>query len=358
MNPQLRNRLLLLGLGVALHLFLVPLVLSTEPSIGRDWSLDSSQVTTLPPLSGNEQTESVFTGANLVYVDETGTRASSVFQMEDLAYTNDRYTQNLGQGIGIFSRSGSVIARLEAQGAPYFSGNRLFVLQDQGTGFGLYTADGEFLWNYQAESVITGLAADFKDNVYVGLLNGEVLWFDPSGILKGKTRPGSGKTAVVYGLAWVESWGRLAVVSDLDPQSIAIIEPDADGKKTGLSVMERLTLSSSQRHAPLLQTVLDDSYIALERPNGFAVIGAADESRLLLPWEGSVSAVSDLDDAGLVVLALNDTNGGRLLGIKPDGRVVFDQRTSSLLYDVKGASDNSLIVSSLSGLVGLRFGTK
>jgi len=300
----------------------------------------------------------LFVGKSLLYMEESGSRASPVVDASELSVGTDRYAQVLPNGqVGIYNRAGTVLATIDQVGLPYLSGKNLCIVSETGNSLSVYTDSGEFRWHFESEDVISAFCSGPKGDSFISLTDGRIFWFDGQGNIRTIAQPGHGKHHVVYGMLWIESRYELAAVVDAQPQSLLLLKPQMkkDGSDAHFEQTKDIEVSQEARHPVVLQTELKDSYLILEQPQGIGVISQEGTERRIISLDGTVQRLVGINDAGILVAAAEYDSGASLLGFKADGRFLFRQRIRGRIDDLAVDRRDRLMVSSGAGILALDF---
>jgi hypothetical protein len=360
MNERIRNILLISAALMVVYLLLFPQRLALEPSVGVAWSLPADRVATLPALAAGDRTVGLRQPDGALFVDEGGVRGSWLEAAEPFGLAHDRLARGAdgGRGIEIVGQDGGVIARLAGTGAPWFSGKDLAVLGFGANSLRVHTQAGEFRWKMDTPDLITGYCAMANGDSLVALAGGGIAWLDGQGQTRVAYRPGHGRIPAVYAMAWIEGRRLLAVVADLDPQTLVLLSPRHDAAGYRFDVLETVTLTRQSREPLLMRPVLGDRALVLEQADSLGVLMLDDSLRAVLPLGGRLCQAVGLADASLLVCAVESAEGNQLIGFKPDGRLVFRQTGASRWNDLVLDGRGRLVLDSAAGVQALQFGAR
>ena len=117
--------------------------------------------------------------------------------------------------------SGEVIGRLASE-SPFFSNERLFSAEGDGTGVSAYDAGGNRLWSYMFPCQLSAFAAG-DELVVGGTIDGWLEGVHPDGSKAFSIAPGGSRLAVILGLGVSKSGNWVAAVSGIDRQRLVVL---------------------------------------------------------------------------------------------------------------------------------------
>ena len=358
MKIQTRNVLLVAVTLVMAYTLLFPSRLALEPAVSIDWAVPAAEVTTLPSLADNDKTVGLQEPQGVFFVEEGGQRGSWIAAPEAVSVANDRVARSQASppSVEILSRYGQAIARIPGTGAPWFSGKDLALLGFGANVLDVFTQSGESRWRLETPDLISGYCACANGDSFVSFVGGELAWLDTQGAIRVTYRPGHGAVSAIYAMLWIESRQLLAVVVDLRPQTLVLLAPRHEkGGNFRFELVETVTLSRETRGQLQLHSLLDDTVLVIEQPEGLGVLLLDDSMRTVIPLTGRLVQVAGLTDARLLVCQVESPGGSQLLGLKPDGRLVFRQSVPSQWNDLVPDSRGRLVGDSAAGVQSLHF---
>ncbi len=358
MKIQTRNILIISSLAVVVYLVFCPERLSLEPGVILDWAQTSAMVSTLPPVRGQDAVVSLYAADSVIFASENGQGANSLPLLEAGSLHGKRLARlnSTDRIVEILDIQAGVIARLPELGAPWFSNGTLAIVGQGASSLTVYTEIGEFRWRLDSPDLITGFVALKNGDSFVSFLGGTISWRDSMGKERLSMRPGSGRIAAIYSLLWIESRQILAVVADLNPQTLLVLTPHHDPKGVAsLELLETVTLPRASRHPLWMQSELGDSMIILEQENSIGVLSLDQTVRTIIPLGGRPGRVLGLKNAGVLVCLVQGPQGNSLVAMKPDGRKLFTQFSSARFFDLAKDSREHLVLAADAGLESLSF---
>lgn len=361
MKPTSRNLLIISLAVVFAYLLIFPDRLAVEPEVSIGWFQPSHILGTLPGLKEGEAATGLYTADSVAFVGNSGERAGIQAAPEATSLAGKRLAllDSPNRTVEIRDVNGGVLARLPGMGAPYFSGDSLAVVGEGASSLQLYTASGESRWRFDTPDLITAYCAAKDGDSFLAFAGGTISWLDSQGNTRLSWRPGTGRVPIIYGMLWIESRKILAVVTDLDPQTLVLLRPSgAAAKSPAFELVETVTLPRATRTPVWMQAELGDSLIVIEQQDGIGLLSLDQAVRTIVPLGGHPDRVIGLDDARVLVCLVSTPAGNRLVGIKPDGRKLFTQDSSLRAYDLAKDSQGRILVSNQGGITSLRLEAK
>jgi hypothetical protein len=362
MKARSRN-ILIISLAAALvYLFFFPDRLAVEPEVSVSWARSGSDIAALPGLGDDASAAGVYLADSVVFIDGTGERASVIpapgaSSLDGLRLARlDAVTRQ----VEIHDARAGLVVRLPGLAAPWYSGQSLALVGHGGSSIDLFTAAGESRWRFDSTDLITGFCAARNGDSFLAFAGGRISWRDAQGRERLSWRPGTGRLPAIYGMLWVESRQLLAVVADLDPQSIILLHPrpGAGNVPPAFEIVETITLTRASRTPVWMQAALRDSQILVEQPDGLGILSLDGEVRTIVPLGGHPDRVVSLDDAGVLVCLVSGASGSRLVAIKPDGRLLFRREADGRYHDLAPGAAGKILLSGPGGVTALNFTTR
>jgi hypothetical protein len=362
MKARSRN-VLIISLAVSLaYLLLFPDRQAVEPEFSVAWSRSGDDIAALPALGAEEPAAGIHLADMVAFISGGGDRAVVVPAPGASSLDGLRLAtfNPASRAVEVTDARAGLVARLPGPAAPWYSGQSLALVGQGGATLELFTAAGESRWRFDSPDLITGFCAAKNGDSFLAFAGGRISWRDGQGRERLSWRPGSGRLPVIYGMLWIESRQILALVADLDPQSIILLHPrpGKDKDPPVFEVIETVKLTRATRTPVWMQAVLRDSQVLIEQPDGLGILALDGEVRTIVPLGGHPDRVVSLDDAGVLVCLVSGAQGSRLVAFKPDGRLLFSREAGAIYDDLAAGAQGKILLSGPGGVTALNFSTR
>ena len=195
-------------------------------------------------------------------------------------------------------------------------GDRIFFLSSDSTAVSALEPESGDAWRIEFSTMVTSLAGN-GDRTAVGLLDGRILVYGPSGDLLHSRRVEGSRIPVVLGCD-VESGGRaVAGIAGIDPQRVFLLQERRDGEWT----FAARELRSDLRREAFVRFDEAGRFVFFEVEDGIGVLETASLDLELLPLDGSLQGMGQSQADGLVCLLDRTEERNRLTVYSVDGRL-------------------------------------
>jgi hypothetical protein len=288
----------------AVYVLLIPKQAPSEYILERNW-VCSVASESLSPANEQDQLVPFRLGRRFGYTTESGELAHLENIRHGVAFTPVMYANygNIVQNLVLQEPGGEIVAVLGPTGYPMFVGERLFTISNHGSGLSAWSSEFTRAWQRQFGSLITAVGAD-AETIAVGLLSGEIVILDDTGVPTAILEPGQSRIPLVYGVDLDK--GLLAVISGRDPQLLSLFSRQEAG------FIQRVVRRLDSRFARPVFLDIDDGAVFFETESG---LGMAVEPE----WE-----LQDLPIGGRVLFG-GGSAGGHLSAFlaQQEGGAVF-----------------------------------
>jgi hypothetical protein len=240
-----------------------------------------------------------------------------------VALASDAYAvyDRLSTGFSIVSPRGSVIAKVDALGYPFFAASRRFVIGPDQASVCELGADGGILWSRRFSSVATAFAACPSLAVF-GLMDGSIVGIDPSGEEILNFSPGASRISGIFGVAVSPDGKTVAAVSGLDRQRLIVLEK----RISAYRVAYHRWLDSDYRRPIAMAFTPDGRRMLFESPEGVGIFEHSSRGgrETVLRVASPSGFGQTLRDGWLLVFIAGTEHKRRLVCALPSGKVVID----------------------------------
>jgi hypothetical protein len=259
-------------------------------------------------------------GEHQGYWSEDGTLLQSLPLKPQMVTDGQRFAwyDSVGEQIVVEGIKG-VLFQVKDQKYPYWSGGRLFALDENRLALTALGAAGQTLWTKHFSSLISAVDANSEHTV-VGTLDGKVQVFDLKGNSAGPFVPGGSRVPVIFNVAISRDGQRLLVLAGIDPKRFLLLE------KGGGDFRPVFHKSLTENKPwPTWLGFLDEGQLSFHEVEEAVIINqisnGAQES--LLPFKGHLEDLHFLSAKKLILLLTNDKDKQSLVVDSLEGRPVL-----------------------------------
>jgi hypothetical protein len=226
---------ILFSLIIIIHTLLFPVKLFQKQSFFPESFFSLDNTVTAKNIDGYyySETETGYLALKDGLVNVYKTTEDEYLQANIFGYVTYK---KVSDTLSVFSNNRNKIKELKKFGYPYFSGDFpvFYVLKTNGTGFSLYTIQGEELIkeiNYT--SLITSISTDKNSNTLISNIDGKTFLYSPKGeVLFNTDSDGNDSKIIIAKSSTTDIDGQyIAICSGIDPEYIEIFQ-----KKTGTRI--------------------------------------------------------------------------------------------------------------------------
>ncbi len=333
------KRLLFFACIALLYLILVPNRLGLEPvrsvSFAREIAPPSEWVLTPPVLDEQGMRAGAIapvlpltpfrSGELFGYLDGEGKIVHLEPVLHDVAYSERYYLnfESTPEQLAVHAPGGARIADLEASGYPVAGAQQVYVVGPSQDKLKAFDLDGEELWRTRFSAPITDLDSA-AGSVVAGLLDGSVVYIEPTGELHGIGPDAHSEIAVVYGVALGPCGQTLAVLSGLGPQRLRIYRFEADEEGGETSLLHSRSLERYRREPALVRFSSDGRALIYEHGRTLAQLSAGTFEGFELDLRGEVVSLAFGGPLGSNAFVTEDNDGRRLAVFAPNWDLVLE----------------------------------
>lgn len=256
-----------------------------------------------------------------------------------VALASDAYAvyDRLSTGFSIVSPRGSVIAKVDALGYPFFAASRRFVIGPDQASVSELGSDGKIAWTRRFSSIVTTFAACPSVAVF-GLMDGSIVGIDSSGTELLNFSPGASRIPGIYGVAVSPDGRTVAAVSGLDRQRLIVLEK----RVSAYRVAYHRWLDSEYRRPIAMAFTPDGRRMLFESPDGLVILDTPGKIRgheTLIHVDSPVEFGKTVHGGEFLVFIAGSENKRRLMCVLPSGRVVVNVPLSANQLYLETAGD-------------------
>jgi hypothetical protein len=219
--------------------------------------------------------------------------------------------------------SGGEIRIHPAKGYPVFLDGRIFIISKDQCSLSELDEEGRTLWNYDFEAPLTSFDAA-GGYVLAGTLDGMVELLDGEGKTVFPSYAPSARITVILGCRISSDGSKLALVAGIDQQRFIFLE--RYGGDYRVTYHEFLKGQAFRREVHMA-FINDDSKVVFEQEEGLGIFDVKTRARTTLPLEGTIQAMDDTGDDGLLFLVTAGRSGAsqkRLIVLDLPGKVLVN----------------------------------
>ncbi len=223
-----------------------------------------------------------------------------------------------GDQIVVESAKG-VLFQVKGQKYPYWSGGRLFALDENRLVLTSLGSEGQTLWTKHFSSLISAVDAN-SELTAVGTLDGKVQVFDLKGKSAGPFVPGGSRVPVVYNVSLSRDGKHLLVLAGIDPKRFILLE------KGGSDFRPVFHKSLTENKPwPTWLGFLDDGQLSFHEVEEAVVINQVPNSsqESSLPFKGQLEDLHFLSSKKLILLLTNEREKQSLVVDSLEGKAVL-----------------------------------
>jgi hypothetical protein len=211
-----------------------------------------------------------------------------------------------------------------AKGYPVFLDGRIFIVSKDQCSLSELDEEGATLWNYDFEAPLTSFDAA-GGYVLAGTLDGLVELLDAEGKTVFPSYAPSARIPIILGCRISSDGSKLALVAGIDQQRFIFLERYGDNDYR-VTYHEFLKGQAFRREVQMA-FINNDSTVVFEQEDGLGVFDVKSRTRTTLPLEGTIQALDDTGEDGLLFLVTAGKSGNsrkRLIALDLPGRVLVN----------------------------------
>jgi hypothetical protein len=219
--------------------------------------------------------------------------------------------------------SGEEIGIRPATGYPVFLDGRIFIVSKDQCSLSELAEEGGLLWNYDFEAPITSFDAA-GGYTLAGTLDGMVELLDGEGRTVFPSYAPSARITVILGCRISSDASKLALVAGIDQQRFIFLERYGDNDYR-VTYHEFLKGQAFRREVHMA-FINDDATVVFEQEEGLGIFDVKTRTRTTLPLEGTIQAMDDTGEDGLLFLVTAGKSGSRkrLIALDLPGKVLVN----------------------------------
>ncbi len=305
LNKSKNNRLTpILIIFCVVYFILSVRPMKNEINFTPEWTVDISRIHT--NIEDGQELIPYKLSQNLGYFTEDGKVYSSVSFPFKSSISKNFYTL-YGSGntdTTVYSVNNEKLFDIKKPGFPFFSDDRIFIMQPGGNSFCKYTKDGNFEWEYENYSPITAFAAE-ENGTVVGYADGTIVSFDKNGKIDQEFFPGGSKYGMILGAGISADGKKIACVSGQDKQRFVVAEKSSSHSK----IIYHEYLENELTRQTLVKFSRDSNTVYFNYADGLGIVDLRKcKNSKKIKIQGKISQIEFLDDEKLVFVLSKNGN--------------------------------------------------
>ncbi|MDR2177758.1 MAG: WD40 repeat domain-containing protein [Treponema sp.] len=211
-----------------------------------------------------------------------------------------------------------------AKGYPVFLDGRIFIISKDQCSLSELDEEGHTLWSYDFEAPLTSFDAA-GGYVLAGTLDGMVELLNSDGKTVFPSYAPAARITVILGCRISSDGSKLALVAGIDQQRFIFLERygDSDYRVTYHEFLK----GQAFRREVHMAFINNDSTVVFEQEDGLGIFDVKTRTRTTLPLEGTIQALDDTGEDGLLFLVTAAKTGNvrkRLIVLSLPGKVLVN----------------------------------
>ncbi len=280
-----------------LYIVLAFRTLSTEFHLSPEWTVDISDVETVP---ATERTIPYRLGQNIGYFTEDGKVASRIPYPFKASISEFHYASYGADNMSteFYNSDGTFAGTINERGFPFFDGPYVYTFLPGGNAFASCGPKGEVEWKFESYAPITAFATS-GGGVVAGLADGNIVSFEHNGKQIQKFAPGGSEIPVILGADISEDGRTVACVSGQNRQRFVVAQKTSDGHS---KIIFHEYLNEDFNSQVLVKFGDDGNTIYYNYRGGLGIVNLEKLSSKHVPIDGRIVQIEEATDPNLLVV--------------------------------------------------------
>jgi len=234
---------------------------------------------------------------------------------------------SVSRNLVLQSSKGGILGNIATEGLPFVLNDRSFIISPDRMTISEHDL-GSILWSVTPGSIITSMDVN-SDLTLIGLMNGQILLFDPAGEEIFSFFSTESRYSIVYSCALSDDGRRIAVISGLYPQQLICFE----FRNESYTAVFREAVDQPFRRNLFMDYSADGKLLYLEVPEGVSVISSSNMQKEFVELDGMIVQSELRGVSELSYLLFENADESILRVFRPDiGRIAEFHLPSGELY--------------------------
>ena len=262
-------------------------------------------------------------------------------------YINYPATSN---SLTINRNNGNFVTDMETDGFPFFIDERLFVTSANSKRISEWSIDGEILFAFESDAIITSCDAN-KDTFVAGFVDGTVIIVDKENNVEKLLKPELSRINVIYGIAVSDDSDFIAMITGIDQQYMIIMRQ----KNNQFNRFYTYQFEDNLRHSRYISFSNNNRYLAFESNNIFYCFDFFSKKLNKIELSGPITNIHYIDSLSFFAVTTKVEEGASdFILINPVGRKLYSKTVFSD-FNYIASSENRILFGSNHAIFAVDF---